>query len=167
MEPRLMNPRRGLTDDRGAALLLALVLTSLLAAAVAAAALTARAETLIAGHYARGLEALYMAEAGVALGVAELDRHPDWTGLLAAGDILSGPAAGWLGAGRIESQVTVTVRIADDPADNDGDPLADTNGVVVVHSSARGPTGARRAYRGVVQRRAPSGARLLSVQETR
>ena len=162
-----MSRWRGVADDRGAALLLALVLTSLLAAAVAAAALTARAETLIAGHYARGLEALYLAEGGVALAVAELDREPDWTGLLAAGDILSGQAAGWLGTGRIESQVTVTVRITDDPADNDGDPFADANGVVLVHSSARGPAAARRAFRGVVQRRAPSGARLLSVQETR
>ena len=151
------------TNERGTALLLALVLTALLAAAAAAAALTARADTLIAGHHARGLEAIYVAEGGLEAAVAALGDIADWSAVLGGDPLLSAPAAAWLPSGRIESRFTVSVTVTDDAADNDGNPRADANGVVIVHSLARGPAGERRAVRGVVGR----PGRLLSVQETR
>ena len=157
MEPRFI------ANERGTALLLALVLTALLTAAAAATALTARMETLIAGQHARGLEALYVAEGGMEAALAQLAVLPDWSAALAAGVVVSAPAASWLPEGRIQSPFTVTVRIEDDAADNDGDGQADSNGVVVVHSLARGPAGERRGLRGVVRR----PGRLVSVQETR
>jgi Tfp pilus assembly protein PilX len=44
----------------------------------------------------------------------------------------------------IDSQMYLVVWVADDPADGDGDPLADTNGVLTVHAEAYGPSGARK-----------------------
>jgi hypothetical protein len=164
MEPAVVK------DERGTALFLAIVLSGVLAAAAAAAALTARTETLIAASYARGAEGLYAAQGGLTVAVARLGDAPDWTPALAAGSLFSEPLSGWLPEGRIESRFLVTVRITDDPADNDGDPRADSNGVVVVHSSALGPGGSRRAVRGLVQRggdAAGEAARLLAVHETR
>jgi hypothetical protein len=99
---------------------------------------------------------------------------PDWSAALATDAFLAAPASSWLPAGRIDSRFTVTVRIVDDAADNDGNVRTDSNGVVIVHSLARGPAGERRALRGVMRRTRQAdgtlpavGGRLLSVQETR
>jgi hypothetical protein len=85
-----------------------------------------------------------------------------------------GPASSWLPPAAIHSPVYIAVWIADDPADGDGDPAADNNGVLRVHAQALGPTGARRIVEAVVTR--PSigspalpapGVRVLSWREVR
>ena len=45
---------------------------------------------------------------------------------------------------QIDSQMYLAVWVADDPADGDGDPLSDTNGVLTVHAEAFGPSGTRK-----------------------
>ena len=47
------------------------------------------------------------------------------------------------------------VWVADDPADADGDPLRDTNGVLVLHAAAIGPALAQRAVQATLTRPAP------------
>ena len=44
----------------------------------------------------------------------------------------------------IDSEMYLAVWVADDPADNDGDPTADTNGVLTLHAEAYGPSGTRK-----------------------
>jgi hypothetical protein len=78
--------RRGCTpDQRGTALLLALVLTAALAAIVAVLALAARTETLIAGRFAQGLEGRYLAHGALERVLADFETSDDWTPLLAEG----------------------------------------------------------------------------------
>lgn len=47
------------------------------------------------------------------------------------------------------------VWVADDPADADGDPLQDANGVLVLHAAAVGPALAQRAVQATLTRPAP------------
>ena len=44
----------------------------------------------------------------------------------------------------IDSQMYVAVWVADDPADGDGHPETDTNGVLTLHAEAYGPSGTRK-----------------------
>lgn len=81
-----------------------------------------------------------------------------------------GPAAAWLTAGRIDSPVYVAVWVADDSADGDGNPAADTNGVVELHAQALGMNGGRRVVQALVERPAGtpvSGIRVRSWHEVR
>jgi hypothetical protein len=81
-----------------------------------------------------------------------------------------GPVSGWLAAGRIDSPVYVGVWVADDPADGDGNPAADTNGVVELHAQALGTNGARRVVQVLLSRpsdAASPGVRILSWREAR
>lgn len=63
-----------------------------------------------------------------------------------------GPVTAWGPAGAIQSPLYVAVWVSDDPADGDGDPYADNNGVLRVHAQALGPSGSRRIVEAVVHR---------------
>ena len=52
----------------------------------------------------------------------------------------------------IDSAMYVAVWIADDPAENDGNPAADTNGTLTLHAEAYGPGGARKVLEVTVAR---------------
>jgi hypothetical protein len=45
---------------------------------------------------------------------------------------------------QIDSPMYVAIWIADDPAEDDGNPLADTNGTLTIHAEAMGPGGTRK-----------------------
>lgn len=85
-----------------------------------------------------------------------------------------GPVAAWRPAGAVQSPLYVVAWVSDDPADGDGNPSADNNGVLRIHAQALGPQGARRIVEALVHR--PSigspaspapGLRLLSWREVR
>jgi Tfp pilus assembly protein PilX len=52
----------------------------------------------------------------------------------------------------IESYLYVAVWVADDPSEVDGDPYADTNGVVTLHAEAFGPMGSHKVVEVTVAR---------------
>lgn len=84
-----------------------------------------------------------------------------------------GRAADWLAAGRLFTPVYVAVWVADDPADGDGNPVLDANGILLLHAVALGVSGGRRAVEAVVQRPEstglppPYGLRILSWHDVR
>jgi hypothetical protein len=80
-----------------------------------------------------------------------------------------GPSAAWLPAGRIQSPIYVIVWVADDPPDGDGNPAADTNGVVELHAQALGVNGGRRVVQVLLERppASPPGLRVRSWREIR
>src|SRR5687767_8246418 len=55
-----------------------------------------------------------------------------------------GPISDMLPNSTIDSPMYVAVWIADDPAETDGDPTADTNGTLTLHAEAVGPMGTRK-----------------------
>jgi len=213
------------TNDRGAALLMAITLVLIVAAIAAAVSVTSRTETLIAASFREGKEMLYAAEGAIALAVRDLDGTADWNQVLSGapssftdgastgsrtlpgggtitlccgpGSVTAdvqqrahggrdwgadtpqwkmfawGRAADWLPAGRLFTPVYVAVWIADDPADGDGNPVLDANGILLLHAVALGISGGRRAVEVIVQRPAtsefppPQGLRILSWQDVR
>ena len=56
-----------------------------------------------------------------------------------------GPMSEMLGSVTIDSSTYIAVWVADDPAESDNNPAADTNGVLTVMAQAFGPHGTRRA----------------------
>jgi hypothetical protein len=84
-----------------------------------------------------------------------------------------GPAAGWLAPGRIDSAMYIVVWVADDPADGDGNPAADANGILELHAHAMGPAGGRRVVEVLIARPQaggiprPPGVRILSWRDLR
>ena len=58
----------------------------------------------------------------------------------------------------------VAVWLADDPAETDGDPWRDTNGVVVLHAAGVGPALAQRAVQATLRR--PAAGRITPVSWT-
>ena len=69
-------------DERGAALVLALMAMTLLSALGLVLAATTSTELLIAANYRNGQEALYAAEAAAERALAELPMAPGWNALL-------------------------------------------------------------------------------------
>jgi type IV pilus assembly PilX-like protein len=63
-----------------------------------------------------------------------------------------GPIGDMLPGVTIDSPMYVAVWIADDPADADGDPTADTNGTLNLHAEALGPFGTRKVIEVTVAR---------------
>ena len=214
-----------LRDERGMALLLAIVMATILGVLGSVIALTARVETLVAGRFEQARELEYAAEGAMALALADLGGA-DWTAALGGlpssftdgdpsgvrslpgvrpvvlccgGGSLSsaiqqaanggrtwgadtpnwrlyawGPAASWLAGGAIRTPFYSSVWIADDPADNDGNPAADANQVIAVYAVALGPGDGRRAVRALVARpmdevgrTLPRGVRIVSWHDTR
>jgi hypothetical protein len=72
----------GVGNERGTALLLALMLVVLVGALVAGVSLTSRTEALIASSYRQGLEGLFVAEGAVERAVADLASIADWNTVL-------------------------------------------------------------------------------------
>jgi hypothetical protein len=64
----------------------------------------------------------------------------------------SGQLAAMLPNNVIDSQMYMAVWVADDPADNDGNPLVDSNGTVTLHAEAYGPGGTRKVLEVTVAR---------------
>jgi hypothetical protein len=69
-------------DEKGSALLMALVLALLVTAIGAAVAVASRTETVIAGNFHQSRELLYAAEGAMALAIRELDAIADWNTVL-------------------------------------------------------------------------------------
>jgi Tfp pilus assembly protein PilX len=78
-----------------------------------------------------------------------------------------GPLTALASSGWIENRVYVAVWVADDPSETDGNPGADTNGVVFVHAEAFGVGGARRMVEATVARVSAGIVRELSWKEVR
>jgi hypothetical protein len=68
-------------------------------------------------------------------------------------------------AGAVDSLQYLIVWIADDPSDNDGNPLADQNGAITVRAEARGPADARRVRQATVARATGGEMRVISWRE--
>jgi hypothetical protein len=62
------------------------------------------------------------------------------------------PIQNLLPDGQIDSRMYVAVWVADDPAEDDGNPLADTNGTLTLHAEAYGPSGTRKVIEVTVAR---------------
>ena len=233
-------------DEDGIALILVLMATSLMTALGVALILTTTAETKIAGHFERGTEAFYAADAGIERAVQDLVAVPDWDAVLTdamtstfvdggpssvrptgsgsspfdltaatnavrcgrpactTADLVAatedrpwgvnnpiwqpyayGPLNRLLPAARIDSSMYVVVWVADDPSENDDDPLrdgglpvgcdpisdpacADLNrgrNVVLVRARAYGPDGALRTVEATVGR--ADKVRILAWREVR
>jgi hypothetical protein len=65
----------------------------------------------------------------------------------------------------IDSNMYLAVWVADDPADNDGNPLVDGNGTLTLHAEAYGPSGTRKVIE-VTVARTSSAARSRSAGRT-
>src|SRR5215203_1651898 len=82
-DPDACRGARLLTDDKGFALVVTLMVMSLLLALSLALTLTTMTETRIAAAYRRGVEARYAADAAVARAVLELSKESRWDEVLA------------------------------------------------------------------------------------
>jgi type IV pilus assembly PilX-like protein len=78
-------------NETGSALLIVLTLTFLFSAIMIGAATVVTIETTVTSRYKDGVEALYIAEGGLAVVLAELRGLPDWTPIL--GGALSSSAS--------------------------------------------------------------------------
>jgi hypothetical protein len=63
-----------------------------------------------------------------------------------------GPVADMLPQGEIDSPMYVAVWVADDPYEDDSDPLADQNGTLMLRAEAYGPSGTRKVVEVTVAR---------------
>lgn len=187
-------------DERGVALIVALMAAMLLTALGVALVMVTNTETQITANFRNGQEALYAADAGVERVVQDLLMVPRWDDIL-TGSVKSGfvdstttptlPAGGsqinlgtataqlqqetnaanlwgpnnpvwrlyaWgsvsslLPTNSIDSWMYMAVWIADDPSEIDGNPLADTNGVLSLRSEAYGPGGTHKVIEVTVAR---------------
>ncbi len=187
-------------DERGVALIIALMATMLLTALGVALVMVTMTETQIAANYRDGQEALYAADAGVERVVQDLLLVPRWndmlTGTVQSGFIdntstptlpgggetlnlveataalqqetdtanlwgannptwrlyASGRVTSLLPTGTIDSWMYIAVWVADDPSEIDGNPLADTNGVLTLHAEAFGHGGTHKVVEVTVAR---------------
>jgi hypothetical protein len=89
---------------------------------------------------------------------AELQRETDTANLWGANNpqwrlFAWGPLSEMLPGGNdIDSPMYVAVWVGDDPADNDNDPLSDSNGTLTLHAEAYGPSGTRKVVEVTVAR---------------
>ena len=182
-----------LRDERGTALIIALMAMMLLTALGAAVVMVSSTETHISSNYRNGQEALYAADAAVERVVQDLLMIPRWNDILSGtaqsgfvdgaagaqktlpgGGVMTltaatqalqaetdtanlwgpnnpqwrlfawGPLSDMLPNDTIDSPMYLAVWVADDPAEEDGNPQADTNGVLTLHAEAIGPSGSRK-----------------------
>jgi hypothetical protein len=184
----------GLRSNRGAALLVALLVTSVVLAVVSALVFVAVAESRVGRNHQSAAIGAYSAAAGVERAIGELRQLASWQlvpqsestvpdfndgavrPLLADRTTLDLPRATtdrqassnafypsgpnrpvWrLYAHASLARITsftlaaanpyIIVWVADDPAETDGDPSRDSNGVILLHAEA---VGVRGAWRGV------------------
>lgn len=172
-------------------MMLLVMALGLLATSVAGGlALTSQTERHIAGTYRRTVQLGYLADGATERVVAALEARVVWDdvpGSMTAGAVtqtadrdarsaelnrslaarfpMGADTPRWrLTATADHEGTAVSVWVADDPADRDGDPGADSNGVVVVRAEARASLGAVRAVEVHVTRDA-RGTRRLSWRE--
>lgn len=86
---RILRPRTRLSNENGAALIIALMAMMLLTALAAAVVMVTTTETKIASNYRNGQEALYAADAAVERVVQDLLLIPRWNDIL-SGTVQSG-----------------------------------------------------------------------------
>lgn len=200
-----------LADERGTALIIALMAMMLLTALGAAVVMVSNTETHIAMNYRNSQEALYAADAAVERIVQDLLLLPRWNDILSGSAQSSfvdgsmtatkalpgggkvtlccgtnpatgantataqlqsetdsqnlwgpnnpqwklfawGPLADMLPNNQIDSRMYVAVWIADDPAETDNNPAADSNGTLTLHAEAVGPSGTRKVIEVTVAR---------------
>jgi PilX N-terminal len=188
-------------DERGSALIIALMAMMLLTALGAVVVMVSSTETAISSNYRNGQEALYAADAAVERVVQDLLMIPRWNDILSGtsqsgfvdgsssaqktlpgGGVMTltaataalqadtdtqnlwgpnnprwqlfawGPLADMLPNDQIDSPMYVGVWVSDDPAETDGNPLADTNGTLTLHAEAYGPNGSRKVVEITVAR---------------
>jgi hypothetical protein len=72
-----------------------------------------------------------------------------------------------LPSNEITLQMYLTVWVADDGLDGDGNPGADTNGRIVVHAEAFGVGGTRRAVEAAIRRLSNGAVRQIAWREVR
>jgi hypothetical protein len=77
--------RRPRQNDRGSALLTAILIVVLLAALAPVATVGPRIETLVSGHFRQAQESLHIAEGAAALVTHDLAAIADWTSVLSTG----------------------------------------------------------------------------------
>jgi len=193
-------PVRRMRDERGVALIIAMMVTMLLTALGIALVMLTTTETQITMNFRNGQEALYAADAGVERVVQDLLMVPRWNDLLNGtvtsgfvdttmtprlpdyGDVINlttgtaqlqqetdsqnlwgpnnpvwrlyawGRVTNLLPTDTIDSYMYIAVWVADDPSEIDGNPLADTNGVLTLHSEAYGMGGTRKVIEITVAR---------------
>jgi hypothetical protein len=193
--------RARIANEKGTALIIALMSMMLLTALGAAIMMVGNTETRISSNYRNSSEALYAADAAVERVVQDLLLVPRWNDILAGtmqGSFVDGsatapkaipgggsvrldlattqlqavtttanlwgsnnpswklyawgPLSDLLPNDQIDSPMYVAVWIADDPAETDGDPAADTNGTLTLHAEAFGPSGAHKIIEVTVAR---------------
>lgn len=201
-------------DERGVALVVALMATMLLTALGMAAVLVSNTEGMITANYRRSSEAIYAADAAVEIAVQDLLMVPRWNDVISGGSVGNpgvssvtgafvfgspsaqfdipaggtvtlccgtssvsgqlqsetnsanlwgtnnptwrlyawGPLSDVLPTQTVDSDLFVAVWVADDPSEIDGDPMADTNGVLTLHAEAYGGAGTRKIIEVTVAR---------------
>jgi len=192
-------------DEKGTALIIALMSMLLLTALAAGVVMVSNTEIKIAGNYNNAQETLYAADAAVERVVQDLLLVPRWNDILTGsvqsslidgaatvqkpvpggGQVLlccgTNSATGQLQALTdglnqwgtnspqwklfayaplkdmlpdvpIDSPSYIAVWVADDPAETDGNPAADTNGTLTLHAEAFGPTGTHKVVEVTVAR---------------
>src|SRR5512134_663979 len=82
-----------LDDERGAALITALLATMLLTALGMAAMLVSNTEGMITANYRRSSEALYAADGAIERAMQDVLMVPRWNDILAAGTVPAGTPA--------------------------------------------------------------------------
>jgi hypothetical protein len=85
------------TNERGTALVLAIVLTMVVGAVGAAVWTASRADSLMAANFSRAREALHVAEGGIGIALKDLAVTPTWNDVLTGTTVSSftdGPAIG-------------------------------------------------------------------------
>lgn len=214
-EERLPGRNAPATSERGAALLMVLVLAAVVGAVGGMLALQGAVDMALAGSYRTGEEALAAAEAGLERAAGELSTMADWSAVLRAppanatapfsqpGTLLRAPdgrtfdegallaarqaatpavfganAPQWRVYAKTSLQglwpaplagppALIIVFVADDGAEEDGDPGADVNGRVWLHADAYALQGARRQVQALLVRAAPGAVRLHAWSEIR
>jgi hypothetical protein len=76
-----------------------------------------------------------------------------------------GPLSSIAGSGSVQSSAYLATWVADDPAETDGDPLADANGRIMVLAKAYGLFGSVRSVSVTLSRSAPGVVHVLAWQE--
>jgi hypothetical protein len=88
-----MNSKHRWSNETGSALLIVLTLTFLFSALMIGTTTVVGIEATVTSRYKDGIEALYIADAGLAVVLAELRGLPDWTPVL-GGAVSSGASQG-------------------------------------------------------------------------
>lgn len=136
------------------ALVVAVMALLMMLALGAGVAVTTTTEVAIAAHHRDGIQALYAAEAGIALAVARLHAVDDWHTIVngpGAVTMIDGRLADLLQSGSVDSRSGVTVTVAPDPGGDDT--------VLLMQSSAIVAGSIRRTVQVTVQRR-PSSSEI-------